>query len=117
MPPLEESVIDFVAEFTGIKHQQLMPASTLFGDLGVDGADGCELIEAFGQKFQVDLSSFRSDRHFGPEGLRINAPLLWLWRLMKWPFRKCQTPEQCAGLLEIQISDLITAAKEKRWML
>ncbi len=117
MPALDESVIDFVAEFTGVKRRRLTPASTLFGDLGVDGADGWELVEAFGQKFQVDLSEFRADHHFGPEDLPIYAPFLWLWCLIRWPFRKRQTSEEQAGLEAIRISDLIAAAKEKRWNL
>lgn len=117
MSALDESVMEFVAEFTGVRRQQLTLASTLLGDLGIDGADGWELIEAFGQKFEVDLSAFRADRHFGPEGLPIHAPFVWLWCLVSWPFRKPQTPEEHAGLRAIRISDLIAAAKEKRWTL
>ena len=117
MPALDESVIEFVAEFTGVRRQRLGLTSTLFGDLGVDGADGWELIEAFGQKFQVDLSAFRADQHFGPEGLPIHAPFVWFWSLVSWPFRKRQTPEEDAGLRAIRISDLIAAANEKIWTL
>jgi len=117
MSALEASVMDFVAEFTGAKRQRLTPASTLFGDVGVDGADGWELVEAFGQKFQVDLSSFRADRHFGPEGLLFYAPFLWLWWLISQPFRRRQSPEDRAGLTPIRICDLIAAAQEKKWTL
>ncbi|MBL9139084.1 MAG: DUF1493 family protein [Verrucomicrobiales bacterium] len=117
MSDLESRVIGFVAEFTGVRASRLSPASTLFGDLGVDGADGWELIEAFGKRFQVDLSAFHADRHFGPEGLPIYAPLLWLWWLLSLPFRPRQTPEERAGLLTIRISDLISAARERKWTL
>ena len=117
MSPHDESIMDFVTEFTGVERQRLTPATTLFGDLGIDGADGWELIEAFGQKFQVDISTFRADRHFGPEGLPIYAPFVWLWCLVSWPFRKRQTPEEQASLRAIQISDLIAASKERKWTL
>jgi acyl carrier protein len=117
MPDLDENVMDFVAEFTGVKRQRLTLASTLLGDLGIDGADGWELVKGFGQKFQVDLSAFRADRHFGPEGLPIYAPFILLWWLISWPFRKKQSPEERAGLTAIRVSDLITAAREKRWTL
>ena len=117
MVAVDQSVIDFVADFTGVKRERLTPASTLFGDLGVDGADGWELIEKFGQKFQVDLSGFRADHHFGPEGLPTYAPFMWLWFLVSLPFRKRRSAEDEAGLKPIRISDLILATIEKRWTL
>jgi hypothetical protein len=117
MSDLDSSVMDFVAEFTGVRPPRLSPASTLFGDLGIDGADGWKLIEAFGERFHVDLSSFHADRHFGPEGFHILAPVLWLWWLVSSFFRPKQTPEERAGLRAIRISDLIAAARERRWTL
>jgi Protein of unknown function (DUF1493) len=117
MPDLDSSVMDFVAEFTGVRRQRLSPASTLLGDLGVDGADGWELIETFGERFHVDLSSFHADRHFGPEGLPIYAPFVWLWWLVNFPFRKRHTPEERSGLRAIRIADLVAAAQDRRWTL
>jgi hypothetical protein len=108
--------MDFVAEFTGVRRQRLSLASTLFGDLGVDGADGWELIEAFGKRFHVDLSSFRADRHFGPESSAV-APFVLLWWSVSFPFRKKQTPEERSGLRAIRIADLIAAAEHSRWSL
>jgi hypothetical protein len=116
MPTLDDSVLDFVAEFAGIPRQRLKPATTLLGDLGVDGADGWELVEEFGQRFQVDLSAFRFERHFGPEGLPTYAPLVWLSWLVSWPFRRKQSPEVRAGVTAIRVSDLIAAARDKRWI-
>jgi len=75
------------------------------------------LIESFGKKFQVDLSEFQTNRHFGPEGLPIYAPFLWLWWLVRWLFRCGQTPEDRAGLKAVRISDLIAAARDRRWTL
>ena len=117
MPALDDSIMDFVSEVTGVKRGRLTSASTLLGDLGIDGADGWELIESFGKRFQVDLAHFQADRHFGPEGLPIYAPFLWLWWLVSWPFCRSQTPEDRARLKPIQISDLIAAARDRRWKL
>ena len=117
MSDLDSRVMDFVAEFTGVDPLRLSPHSTLFGDFGIDGADGWELIEEFGKKFHVDLSSFDANQHFGPEGLLFYAPFLWLWWLVSSPFRPRQTPEERAGLRAIRISDLIAAAAGKRWNL
>jgi hypothetical protein len=85
----------------------------LFGDLGVDGADGRELIEEFGKTFSVDLSDFRSDNHFGPEGLPLSAPFQWLWFFVSWPLRKNGTSAEGAGLKAIRIADLV--AQSKQW--
>jgi Protein of unknown function (DUF1493) len=115
MPDLDSSVMDFVAEFTGVKRQRLSPNSTLFGDLGVDGEDGWQLIKSFGDRFEVDLSSFRADQHFGPEG--GSFPFALLWWLVSFPFRKRQPPEERSGLRTIRIADLVAAAKDKRWTL
>ena len=117
MSKLPERVIDFVCTFTGVARRQVTPASTLFGDLGIDGADGWELIKAFGEQFQVDLSEFRADKHFGPEGLPIYAPLVWAWCLLAFPFRSNKTPEERAGLIAIRLADLVTAAESRQWNL
>src|SRR5262249_53581990 len=101
--------------FTGVKRERVAPASTLFGDLGVDGADGFELLREFGERFHVDLSDCRAERHFGPEGLPIYAPVVWLWWLVTGAFHK--QPEERAGLTPIHVSDLIIAARERKWNL
>jgi acyl carrier protein len=115
MSAIDQNVLDFVAEFTGVQRERLTLTSTLYGDLGVDGADGWELIHEFGEKFHVDLSEFHFDHHFGPEGLPFYAPFMWLWWLISWPLRKKQSPEDAAGLKAIRISDLILAAESKKW--
>lgn len=117
MPTIEHEVIAFVADFTGFAPGKIKQESTLFGDLGVDGADGWELVDAFGKEFSVDIRNFHSDRHFGPEGLPLSAPFQWLWYLVSWPFKKSdkRTPEKAAGLKPIQIADLIAVARSKQW--
>ena len=40
MLTLNDQIIEFVAEQTGIKRERLSLEKTLFGDLGVDGQDG-----------------------------------------------------------------------------
>jgi len=117
MSGLETNVLDFVAEFTGVKRERLTLDSTLCGDLRIDGADGWELVEEFGRRFEVDLSNFHGECHFQREGLPIGAPFVWLVCLVSRPFRKKQTPEEETGLRPIRIADLIQAAEEGRWLL
>ena len=117
MAALDESVLDFVSEFTGVGRPRIALTTTLFGDLGIDGDDGHDIMAAFAEKFQVDMSEFRLNRHFGTEGLSVHAPLVFLWWLMSWIFRAKQSPEERAGLEPVRISDLIAAAKSKKWNL
>ena len=117
MQNLEEGVIEFLAFFTGVKPQLIYPHTTLYGDLGVAGEDGFELIQAFGVKFQVDLTDFQSERYFGSEGVSILAPFSFLWLILSHPFRQKRTPEEEANLQDIRIRDLIAFARAGRWMI
>jgi acyl carrier protein len=108
--PLDDRVIAFVADRTGCRATKLTLDTTLFGDLGVDGDDGVELLEAVGREFSVDMSDCHATRYFGPEGFVPWAPLYWLILA----FRK-GGPEQRARLQPIRISDLIRSAQLGRW--
>jgi acyl carrier protein len=103
-------VLDFVAHFVGVPSAQISASTTLFGDLGVDGEDGSELMVAFGKQFNVDLSTLDVTRHFGPEGLWPWAPLRWLALWLR-----PGTPEGKARLLPITITDLVRAAELGTW--
>ncbi len=117
MNALDEQVMDFVVEFTGYDRGCLTEESTIYGDVGLDGEDGCEFIRDFSEKFGVDLAAFRAGDYFGPEGLPIYAPLAFVWWLVSWPFRRRQSPEVAAGLRPVRIRDLITVAKIGKWVL
>lgn len=116
MQNLEESVIEFVASFTGSKAERSHLQTTLYGDLGVAGDDGWDLIQAYGKKFQVDLTEFQSEHHFGSEGVSILAPLSLLWMILSHPFREKRSPEEESNLQAVRIRDLITFARAGRWM-
>jgi acyl carrier protein len=64
---IAESVLSLVADYTGCRREQLNLDTALNQDLGVDGDDACELLDAFAKKFGVDLSRFHYDRYFGSE--------------------------------------------------
>lgn len=114
---IEEEVTAFVATKTQHAAARLNPHTTLFGDLGVDGDDSDELLGAFMTRFSVDMTAYRGDRHFGPEGFAPWTPLFWL--VLAWRARaeKRSTPESRARLLPITIQDLIDSAKAGRWSL
>jgi acyl carrier protein len=108
---LEDRVRAFVARETAVKPDRLSMDTTFFGDLGVDGADGWELIESFGREFSVDLTRFDPGRHFGPEaGWMFPVSLVYYFRTLT------QDPHDAAAVVPISIRDLVEAAKQGRWM-
>jgi len=102
---LEREVADFVAEQLSFNRDRLRPWTRLGHDLRVDGDDGAEFMQAFAQRFGVDLSAFRCERHFGPEA--AFNPLAYLWLLL---FDRKQL-----RLVPITIADLVEAARRGRW--
>jgi len=103
-------VSQFVADFTSAPLDKIDEETTLFGDLGVDGDDGVELLSRFGEKFDVDLSSVDFSEHFGPEGW---AP----WAIIMWIAYACRrgSAEQKARLVPITVGDLCRAAESGKF--
>ena len=99
-----EAVRAFTAKEVGRDVQEIRLETSLFHDLGVDGADGWEFVEAFGKRFDVDTSGFEAGLHFGPEA--AGNPFVWLWWLITdtWP-----------KMIPITIADLVAAARSGRW--
>ncbi len=94
-----------VATEMAVRAEQLALTTRLLHDIGVDGDDGWDLMAKFGNTFGVDLSEFRFDLHFGPEGGRnpITALVVLLCR-PKW-----------ARHIPITIGDLVEAAQSGQW--
>ena len=99
---LAEQVRLFVARERGMSPAKVALDSSLFHDLGTDGADGVELLQAFAREFHVDLGSIRWDQHFGPEaGFNPFCLLFPSW----WRRR----------FLPVTIADLVRFAQARRW--
>jgi len=98
-------VRDFVAGHLGERKDRLSEDSRLLQDLGVDGADAVELLEAFSEKFDVDMAHFPLSKHFGPEaGFNLFYHLYCLlFERPKWR----PTP--------ITLGELAEAVRRKRW--
>ena len=111
----EEKVVAFVADFTRYPADRIMPQTSLFGDIGIDGDDGDEILAAFMNQFDVDMRACRPV-HFGVEGFVPWAPLHWIHQAWLARTEKSSTPESRAGLVPITVQDLIESAKAKRWM-
>jgi acyl carrier protein len=111
---IEEEVIAFVADFTHVRAERITPRTTLFGDLGIDGDDGDEILGRFSERFDVDMTAIQPV-HFGGEGFVPWAPLTWIYQVWRAKKEKGSTPESRAGLVPITIQDLIESAEAKRW--
>lgn len=99
-------VIGFVAAWTNSPLARIGLRTTLQGDLGVDGDDAAELIQAFGGTFDVDLSGFVFQRYFHPEPLLGCSPI----GLLYWV-----TGRTALRVRPITIGDLVEAAEAHQW--
>lgn len=100
---LEQRVIEFVLQHRAMRTTSLRLAATLRTDLGIDGADGVDFLNAFARTFNVDISDLRITDYFGPEmGPSLLADLVGLW-------------QPHTELKEISLGDLVSAAKVGSW--
>jgi hypothetical protein len=102
---VETAVIAFVAAELNEKEERLRLTTRLWHDLGVDGDDADEFMQAFAERFAVDLTGFEFERHFSDDG-GLN-PLAYLWTKWRNPSRLKRVP--------ITLEDLVEAAHLKRW--
>lgn len=66
-PETWKRLIAFVERRIG-PDQDLCPATELFGDLGFDGDEAFDFLEAFSHEFSVGTGDFDFGRYFGSEG-------------------------------------------------
>ena len=102
---LSEPLVTFLRKELRLPSSPLSATTRLLQDLGVDGDDGVELIQRFGQRFDVDLSEFQPSRHFGPEA--GGNPLIWVWWVLsrRWP-----------KFVPITLADLEISLRQRRWV-
>lgn len=107
---MESEVIAFVAEFTGVKKDKISPESLINDELGVAGDDGSELLEEFGNRFNVDISTI-NDIYFGPEGVSSLAMLLFPFYIARWLLG--YKPKDFTPL---PVKQLIISAEAGKWV-
>jgi len=66
-----EQLLNFLASSSGVR--QIRPGSDLFKDHGIVGDDFHELIEAYANRFGVDMSAYRWYFHADEEGLNFGS--------------------------------------------
>jgi len=101
---LVAKVIEFVSNEIGIDEAKLKPELSLYHDLGVDGEDALELLEAFSKVFNVDVTGFPLPDYFGNEGSM--SPIGFLKGLITSRTKDCKK--------RLTIEDLIESAERGR---
>ncbi|WP_444893320.1 DUF1493 family protein [Microbulbifer sp. JMSA004] len=112
---MENDVIEFVSNFTGIAAEKIRLETLVNDDLAVDGDDGDEFLIEFSHKFNVDISGI--DRvYFGPEGISLN-PFEGIWAFLKGFLYGCKgvTRENWDDIAPLPVSVLVNSAKSGTW--
>lgn len=65
---MNHDLFAFIVDFSGASISEVNSQARLIEDLGVDGDDGVELINAYSKKFSVNISKFLAAEYFNPEG-------------------------------------------------
>ena len=102
-------VCSFIQSAAGLG-DAVLPVQTLFGDLSIDGEDARELLAAFADRFQVDMSGFCLESYFGPERAATPLSLIVVAKRLLGA-----GAEEAASLKPLHVADLISAAERKRW--
>jgi len=124
-----QELITFLHKQTGVSVRRLMENPAINYDLLIDGDDGDELLEAFALRFRVDMSLCDVSEFFLSEGNACSfpsclfAPVLVPLMLGVAFFRDIVlkkrhpilNPSTGRPVLPLTVSDLYTAAKERKW--
>ncbi|MGG6265532.1 DUF1493 family protein [Leptolyngbya sp. AN03gr2] len=94
-----QEVKALIAEYTGVEVTMLSLETSLVEDLGVDGDDATDLLEALSREFQVDLSDLNVSDYFNAEGFDL--------RML---FRSGKT-----RLKSLTVKHLVNAVKAGKW--
>jgi len=106
---LLEEVKVFVAEFWLEPKGRLSAETSVNDDLGMDGDDGVEFMQAFSVRFGVDLSAFPQDKYFGPE-----APANPI-SVFEGIIRRVKTG-RWSDLSPLTVRALVEAAENRSWV-
>ena len=103
---LLEQVKVFVAEFASVHKGRISAETRVNDDLGVDGDDGEDFLNAFCDRFGVDPNLFPPDKYFGPEaGANPLSVLVCLTRRV--------TTGSWSGLSPLTVGDLVKAVDRR----
>jgi uncharacterized protein DUF1493 len=105
---LLNEVIAFVAEYCEEPKSRLTADTSINNDLGMAGDDGLEFMQAFSQRFAVDLRTFPHDKYFGVEAAA--TPISIIAAMIRW-----LTMGKSSKLSPLTLRQLAEAVENGRW--
>lgn len=78
MTRLIDEIADLVARTADAPRERVNASTRLFSDLGMDGDDAHDVMQAFCARYPVDMSTFHWRRYFGDEGWSMGQPAVVL---------------------------------------
>ncbi len=101
---IEQQVISFLSDISSIEKNKISLNSNIAEELKLEGDDAVEMLEEFGRKFEVDMTSISVDDFFVSEA--SFSPIDFLWALIS---------KRKKVIKPMYVSDLIAAAASKKW--
>jgi len=106
---LLNDVIAFVAEYWEEPESQLSAETSVNNDLGMDGDDGLEFMQAFSRRFAVDLATFPHNNYFGAEAAA--TPISLIAMMIRW-----LTTGKSTKLSPLTLRQLVAAVENGSWL-
>lgn len=113
-PAVLLAVRNLVSVRTNVPLDKIDANTSLGSDLGVDGEDASELLNAYANEFRVDLLGFEFHKYFGPEGIEPLAFFLVALRGLMHSLSGRDRRTDRANR-EITIAHLVRCASAHRW--
>ena len=109
-----ERVRSLVAGCSGVPVAEITPETRLVEDLGIDGDDGHEFLEAFADEFGVDMSGMSPFNYFDDEPpLGMASGLIALIAIFSPRFR-AYARHAARGRRALTVRSLVTSARARR---
>ncbi len=110
-----EQVISFLRSFSGRPKEEITLQTRLVSDLGIEGDDGHELLEAFMDEFDVRMTDVDTFNYFDDEPPYSSYSVLLPVVLKVFPKYRRFAVNAWRGRREILIRDLVVSAEQGFW--